>query len=86
MARAPGGPGQDRGAHPPGYFRRKTLSSGLEAGPGCCPGLAGGGGGSGQAVPAAVCFLPSGLLPKANKPGWENEGDLEEREMRGQVA
>lgn len=36
----------------------------------------------GQASPAAVCFLPSGLPPKANKPGWENEADLEEGSAR----
>lgn len=39
----------------------------------------------GQADPAAVCFLPPGLLPKANKPGWENEADSGEREMPGRV-
>ena len=81
MARALG-TGVDRGAHPPGCFQRKTLASGLEGSPSYCPGLAGGRGGSGQAVPAAVCFLPSGLPPKANKPGWENEGDLEEGKCR----
>lgn len=48
-------------------------------------GLAGSGDDLGQDAPA-VCFLPSGLLPKANKIGWENEGDLEEREMPSQVA
>lgn len=48
-------------------------------------GLAGSGDSSGRDAPA-VCFLPSGLLPKANKVGWENEGGLEEREMPSQVA
>lgn len=33
------------------------------------------------AAPAGICFPLSGPLPKANKPGWENEGDSLEKEV-----
>lgn len=79
------GPWNERRQKPILSFWRKTLTSGLEDNQAVAQGLAGSGEGSGQDAPA-VCFLPSRLLPKANKVGWENEGDLEEREMPSQVA
>lgn len=81
MARALG-PGEDTEAHP--ELPEETPHFRSEDSPSSGPGLAGVEEVQGQADPAAV--YPSGLLPKANKPGWENEGDLKEREMPGQVA
>lgn len=67
-------------------FWRKTLTSALEDTHAVAQGQAGNGGSLGQAAPAAACFLPSGLLPNANKAWWERDGDGEEREMLDQVG
>lgn len=76
---------EDREAHPELPAENPHFQSGGQPRLGPKDWL-GGGESSGQAAPAAVCFLPSGLLPKANKPGRENEGGSEDREMPSQVA